>query len=219
MRLFHFLSARYGLEDIRKRRLKISRLQDLNDPFELMSIELSDAKLRNVFSNIKEQMSEANGLLCFSRKWTNPVQWSHYADKHRGLCLGFEVPESYVKPVEYIARRLAREAELLREGSLDRRGVERFLYAKYSHWKYEQEVRCFLSLEEKDKELATGLYFESFSKELKLVQVIVGARSEVSRADLGNALGNLAAEVAVFKARLAFKSFSVVRNKKNSLWA
>jgi hypothetical protein len=40
-------------------------------------------------------------MLCFSRDWHNPVQWSHYADKHRGICLGFDVPDSLLVPVQY----------------------------------------------------------------------------------------------------------------------
>ncbi len=42
--------------------------------------------------------------------WSNPVIWAHYGDKHRGLCLGFEVPEMHGDPendeshhVNYIA--------------------------------------------------------------------------------------------------------------------
>jgi hypothetical protein len=218
MRLFHFLSARHGLDDIRRRRLKVSRLEDLNDPFELLGIELSDAGLRKVFLNIKDQMSAANGLLCFSRKWSNPVLWSHYADKHRGVCLGFEVSDCFAKPVEYLPRRLARETLQLVEGSLDKHSVERLLYAKYAHWRYEQEVRCFLSLGDEERDESSGHYFAGFSKEMRLVQAIVGARSNVSRADVGAALGDLAPEVTAFKARLAFKSFSVVRNRMSALW-
>ena len=26
------------------------------------------------------------GMLCFSKGWHNPVQWSHYTDKHKGIC-------------------------------------------------------------------------------------------------------------------------------------
>jgi hypothetical protein len=41
MRLYYFLDKTYGLEDISKRRLKISLLNDLNDPFELFGMQLS----------------------------------------------------------------------------------------------------------------------------------------------------------------------------------
>jgi hypothetical protein len=37
-RAYHFISLQHGLDDLRQRHLKISRLDDLNDPFELWAI-------------------------------------------------------------------------------------------------------------------------------------------------------------------------------------
>jgi hypothetical protein len=218
VRVFHFICEKYGLDDIRMRRLKISRIQDLNDPFELLSIELSNKHLRHAFHATKETLSRNRGILCFSTKWSNPVQWSHYADKHLGLCLGFDVPDNHLLTVSYTAKRLLAEAEqLLARGRSDERTMRRLLSTKFAHWKYEHEVRCFVTLEDQDPQ--TKLYFAEFSDKLKLAQIVVGARSSLSRAGLGGALGDLAKGVDVFKARLAFKSFKVVRNKDQSLWA
>jgi hypothetical protein len=36
MRLYHFIRERFGLEAIRDSRLKISRINELNDPFEFL---------------------------------------------------------------------------------------------------------------------------------------------------------------------------------------
>lgn len=93
MRVYHFLSRNYGLEDIRLRRLKIATLDDLNDPFEMLGMALRDLELRQAFRATKAKMAERAGLLCFSRHWRNPVQWSHYAERHQGLCLGFDIPD------------------------------------------------------------------------------------------------------------------------------
>ena len=57
-----------------------------------------------------------------------------------------------------------------------------------------------------------------FSDRLAIKQVIVGAVSSISRADIDEALGSLATEVETSKARLAFSSFNVVRQRKASLW-
>jgi hypothetical protein len=35
MRVYYFVPANYGLENIIKQRVKIARLNELNDPFEL----------------------------------------------------------------------------------------------------------------------------------------------------------------------------------------
>src|SRR6185437_3975601 len=112
MELFHFICEKHGLDGIRNGRLKISEIQDLNDPFELLPFKLSNKDLRDALHKTKEQISSNRGMLCFSKTWSNPVLWSHYADKHRGLCLGFAVPDNFSMPVRYTAKRL--DPEILR---------------------------------------------------------------------------------------------------------
>jgi hypothetical protein len=36
-----------------------------------------------------------------SRSWENPVLWSHYAEGHKGVCLGFDVKEELLEEVKY----------------------------------------------------------------------------------------------------------------------
>jgi hypothetical protein len=42
MKVYKFLDAHYGLKSLSEKRLKISTLKDLNDPFELLPYELSN---------------------------------------------------------------------------------------------------------------------------------------------------------------------------------
>lgn len=218
MRVFHFINRQFGLEDLRRRRIKIATLGDLNDPFELFCIDLSNKELRFAFRRMKDKLAASSGMLCFSRSWQNPVQWSHYAEKHKGLCLGFDVPDNTLLEVSYTGKRLADEANaIVASGRSDKETMKRFLSTKYRHWSYENEVRCFFALEEADRE--TGLFFADFSPTLILKQVIVGSASTINRHELADALGDLAGSVEAFQARLAFKSFRVVRQHKESLWS
>jgi hypothetical protein len=131
--------------------------------------------------------------------------------------LEFDVPEAELLSVSYKRRRLVTDAEkILKDGRLDAGLIERFLGTKYSHWRYEHESRHFVRLPEPDPD--TGKYFAPFSEKLRLSGVIVGALSPASRAELRDALGGLAGSVRSFKARLAFRSFRVVRQRKGSLW-
>lgn len=199
------------------RRLKIATLHDLNDPFELFSIDLSNEGVRRMFNELKDELAKNRGMICFSRDWHNPVQWSHYAAKHQGICLGFEVPDTNVIQVKYTRTRLVAEAEaLVSTRQLDKATMLRFLSTKYAHWRYENEVRGFVTLEDRDNE--TSLFFNEFSDSLRLVQVIVGAESSVTRSALRDALGDLAPQVDVLKARLAFRTFRVVRQRNEKLW-
>lgn len=98
----------------------------------------------------------------------------------------------------------------------DDKALIKVFFTKYAHWKYENEVRCFVTLEERDPE--KNLYFVDFSDELKLKEVIVGANSPITKIDIQKALGGQLSFVTVFKVRLAFNTFRVVRQKNETLW-
>lgn len=107
MRAYHFLKHGYGLEAVRRRRLKIARISALNDPFEFMSFSLRRRGDRQLFEHWRDGMDKDHGLLCFSSRSTNPVQWSHYAENHTGVCLGFDIPDELIMEVKTYKARLA----------------------------------------------------------------------------------------------------------------
>lgn len=152
MRAYHFVKADYGFEDIRLRRLKVATFDELNDPFELLGFNLRDKTLRRGLPVVKERAGEKMGLLCFSRNWHNPVMWSHYGDRHTGLCLGFEVPDHGMLKVMYSRRRVPVALEDFERPSRDMDFVLTCLFTKYSHWRYEDEVRLLVRLEETERD-------------------------------------------------------------------
>ncbi|MEH6544589.1 MAG: DUF2971 domain-containing protein [Porticoccaceae bacterium] len=107
MRVFHFRDEKYGIKSIKDRRLKISRIMELNDPFEFPGADLSNPEFRKAINKTKKQISNNTGILCHSKDWHNPVQWSHYADNHKGVCLGFEISKRWLAKVEYADERLS----------------------------------------------------------------------------------------------------------------
>lgn len=216
MRVYHFLNAKYGLEALKNRRLKVSRIGDLNDPFELLGTDLSNRELRRAFLEMKNALGRNHGLLCFSKRWRNPVLWSHYADRHCGLCLGFDVPDDLLMSVTYTTKRTASDKLFSHDRSIKEIEIKRLLITKFSYWRYEDEVRCFVSLTDKNPD--NGHYFFEFSNELNLTQVLVGAEARISRRDIKKALGEDNSHVEQFKTRAAFKTFNVVRNREQSLW-
>lgn len=217
MRLYHFVSEQHGLTNIAKRRVKIAQIDDLNDPFELRAFSLSDRRVRAAFEKTRAAMAAARGMLCFSKGWQNPVQWSHYADRHRGICLGFDVRSDICEEVKYSRKLVVPDMQTLLRLDEDAADAMRpWFLTKYSHWRYEREVRIFAELNDVDPE--TGLYFAEFSDVLELREVIVGANCGLSREVLHTALGDLATVVKAFKARLAFRSFRVVRQRAEHMW-
>lgn len=216
MRVYHFVDWDYGLDDIRRRRLKIATIKDVNDPFELVPSS-RDGIVRQRFRLWREQFDQHFGMLCFSRNWRNPVQWSHYAAKHTGLSLGFDIPTKLLTNVRYTAKRLQVRVDVIEGGGPNaQKEMLRVLATKYEHWRYESEVRIFTRLNDKDPN--TGLYFADFSRRMSLKEVIVGPLSTVMRDEVRDALGTLAQRVNVYKARLAFRTYRVTRQRNPPLW-
>jgi hypothetical protein len=218
MRVYHFLNRKYGLQDLRYRQLKIARISGLNDPFELLGPSCPTRELWHGFQFIKQSINSRMGLLCFSASWQNPVQWSHYADRHKGLCLGFDIPDRLLDRVTYVSKRPAINVELINSNpELVQGELKRLLTTKYAHWRYEREYRHFVPLQGDFD--SKEIFFQPFCKGMKLKEIIVGHCSQIRRKDLFEAFGpKRMREVEVFKARLAFRSFKVVRQKNESLW-
>ena len=63
-----------------------------------------------------------------------------------------------------------------------------------------------------------GLYFSDFSQRMSLKEVIVGPLSTVGRDELHKALGTMGKRVEVYKARLAFRTYTVTRQLNPALW-
>jgi|SRR6185312_15311072 len=213
MRLYNLSDATHTLINISLKRMKVSRIADLNDPFELLSVNLRDKRLRDGFRAAKEKIHSENGVLCFSRSWSNPVLWSHYADKHRGMCLGFDVDDRCVMPVSYETdlTKFAPNASAS-ETILTRKYMKKLLSTKFKDWAYEDEVRVYVELDPRTVE--AGLYFADFSEKMQLREIILGARCEVPISKARELAGLFPHKVHVIKSRLAFTKFSVVENRQ-----
>jgi Protein of unknown function (DUF2971) len=176
MRVYYMTSADHAFSNLQHGRLKIAEFEDMNDPFECLAVDLRKGELRQAFFNVKSELAKTRGAICFSRGYSNPVLWSHYADKHRGVCLGFDVPNALVMPMKYDAKRLPEFLPHLLTGdqSAQEQAMNRLLSTKFADWRYENEVRLFASLDERDPK--SGHCFVEFGDKLKLKEVLLGPR-------------------------------------------
>ncbi|MGH8309809.1 MAG: DUF2971 domain-containing protein [Steroidobacteraceae bacterium] len=93
--------------------------------------------------DLRFKMRRDTRIFCMSAEQCHPLQWSHYADRHRGLCLHLRCaagkPLGLARRVEY---RTDREPILL---PLERQShdeiVERLILLKADFWSYEREYR------------------------------------------------------------------------------
>lgn len=104
IKLYKFVDSRYGLWDLCERKIKISRLEDLNDPFELKVVRTPWPEINQIFEDLRIDFSKKYGLLCFCKDWRSQVLWAHYAENHQGLCFGFEICKDNVREVKYVEK-------------------------------------------------------------------------------------------------------------------
>ncbi|WP_293960213.1 DUF2971 domain-containing protein [Sneathiella sp.] len=153
-----------------------------------------------------------------SKEWQHPLLWSHYAESHRGMCLGFDViDDGTFSKVRYLSRREnLKDFGYTSMNEFTETDMKKLLFSKFNVWSYESEYRSFCTLEENEED--SNLYFCPFSMHMKLSEIIIGERSNVTRDQVANALGNYGKDILAFKARCAFRDFRIVRNQNKSAW-
>lgn len=100
MKLYYLTSEKWAKVILHERRLKLSTIAELNDPFELLGASIGEPAARKVLRYVQGRVADTFGLVCMSTTWQSPVMWAHYGDKHKGVCLGFEVIEHGLREVK-----------------------------------------------------------------------------------------------------------------------
>lgn len=212
MRVYYYTAHEYALSNIINERIKISLLDELNDPFELLGIDLSDEKFRNAFVAGRDAIAKTYGIVSFSTGWNNPLLWAHYGDKHKGICLGFDVDDSHIKEVSYFSDKLIVAVDMGNQyGGLTENTIEKLMCRKYIKWDYENEVRIIVPLKIKEN---SGFYFIDFNGNLQLKEVILGPRSHLEIKNVAKYLCSYRSEVKILHSRIAFTDkYEVVQNE------
>lgn len=99
------------------------------------------AEIKKMLDLVLNDFKTQTGVTCFSKSFKKTLMWSHYANKHSGICLGFNIfPVSdgftllevndadEIKPLNYFQKKSI--------------ALMYWLYTKSSIWSYEEEVRA-----------------------------------------------------------------------------
>lgn len=206
MKIYHFLKDRYAKEAILNSRLKVSLFDQLNDPFELSCFNLRNHQLREAHKGYREELTKKYGMISFSKDYKNPLMWGHYADRHRGVCLGFEASVEDLVEVQYQAERLRIENRTF----ATEKDVQDLLSIKYKDWSYEKEIRLITNLEQVEK--VADMYFEPFGARLKLVEINLGFQCQTSMEEYECLLKSMELDsLYLNKLSLAVSLFGVTR--------
>jgi hypothetical protein len=208
-RLYHFTSAEYAISNIVFKRLKVARFSSLNDPFEMLARKAATFQDQRGFEENRSKFDREHGLLCFSEDWTDPVLWAHYGARHRGICLGFDIEEGFVRKIVYQNERFSDiEARSKTEDGI----VELLLYTKFESWKYERKWRIRLKLS--DLESEGDLRFYSLDGRVKLTEVIIGVECDIATEAVRSLVSNHHPDTNTVRGRLGLGFFKIVPDEK-----
>jgi len=199
MTLYKYMRADYALEFIRTGMIKVSTLEDVNDPDEFMPnfiLTLPDSRRTSALSlpDAKEQFKRgwcsAHGFISLSATWDNNAMWGIYGDRLRGMVLQFEVaPESQVFPVKYNNSRPNFTEHACR--NLDDEKGRCFYGQKGLAWQHEQEWRILVGYRDwVVKTLPNGkeIFFKKLDSLMMLRGVLLGSYCSKTIRDVRMAL-------------------------------
>lgn len=194
MLVYRFLHAQYALQALQTQRLKVGRVSELNDPMDCAPRVVNysprhvDVLNRKFEQEILDGAANTFGLLCFSEAVNDPVVWSHYADSHRGIALGFDFNRGEdLMPVTYSDERCDLDYATLfnKDGTISRNALVQGFTRKAKSWIYEREHRFFIPL---DSCNMVGEHYFYHMPKLSLRQVVLGVRCRFNANDISRAL-------------------------------
>jgi hypothetical protein len=157
------------------------------------------------------------GMISFSSQISDPVLWSHYADSHRGIAIGFEVPNTspQIQQVKYSNDRPAidfEEAEKLRINGLPTdefvmKIITEGFSQKAKSWEYEQEYRKFVYLNR--CKMVGSHYFE---EKISPSYVVLGFRCTITEEDIKRLFAKMSLPIGrkVVRARFDNKRYTLL---------
>ena len=179
------------------------------NPFERITLQKFEEKLqkpnfiKRIFENdinnknlnIREILSNMYVICSLSEFWSENLMWSHYASKHKGICIGINFDDQFIKSminkkVKYVSLDEKPIVPYLFLYKIDdekqRKILRKVIFTKTTNWKYEDEFR-FLS--EKDyckqekrvtEEGKDCIYYYKQLKIDTIKEIYIGANSNYS---------------------------------------
>ena len=199
MKLYKYMSADFGLEVLKTRKIKVSTILDANDPNEWRPVcpDLKNGvddylKVPRFRAQFRYLWAYKYGFISLSSRWDNIVMWGHYADKCRGVVVEFTCKEEVpLQKIDYTdIRYVLDEAELC---STDTDKIERLVARKAKAWEYEKEYRLLVDLRAcTTRRIGNNtLFFSGIENAaIRLSGIMLGPESTVTLYDVHDAMGS-----------------------------
>lgn len=157
--------------------------------------ELKEKFSAEIIQKVKEVRNNAL-LSCFSKRYDSILMWSHYGNKHKGICVEFDRPDKDFLDVKYSKNRCKFDLEdttrrvlgyMLSNDKADVNDknlikcISKPFIVKSLDWKYEEEVRCILS--PNSEGVSTKENLSLYTMPTNITKIYVGCKVDNKSAD------------------------------------
>ena len=96
------------------------------------------------FADVFDEGKKNIGITCFSKSPFKTLMWSHYAEKHSGVCIGFSFKNSAGDGLIQMEVNYADKIVPMSFYKNQTESIYNWLFTKSKIWEYEEEVRRLL---------------------------------------------------------------------------
>ncbi len=173
---------KYTIVDLINENLFFNDPKQFNDPFDCPIYRGDNYRNHKSLSNVLDKIR----VTCFSSYENSILMWSHYADSHKGICIGYIIDDKYCKENNVIFEKVKyKKHEFINKNPEEYEGLlEDSFLIKNNEWCYENEYRMISYNMKKDKieapeikEIIFGI--NTTKEEVELVKKILCDKNEV----------------------------------------
>ncbi len=182
MILYKYLPSKIGIKVLTNSSIRFTQPAALNDPFESLwifdedslneTLKATESMYKVEFGrpmsdnerlelpflverevlNLPKEFSKVIGLLSLSKENNVSLMWSHYANEHKGLVIGFDselfqAESQYTELTEVEYSKVRPIYSSSKDEKAGWKQLEKLLFTKSINWQYEKEFRSIVRLE------------------------------------------------------------------------
>lgn len=173
-----------GVDILRHKVLKISPIDEFNDPFEFKLAKSDDENINKAVNAVYKYQKESYRVVCLTAKDNNLILWSHYAKKHTGILIKFNTELITVNGVKLSERleKVIYSNDMIKIpdnfSTLGRDAQQEIIfkntYRKFTDWIYEEEYRAIVDFDHAENKRYIELAPES------ILEVVLGMNCDLS---------------------------------------
>ncbi len=173
-----------GINVLKHKALKLSSIDDWNDPFEFRIGKSNNNNINEAVDAIYNYQKKAYRVICFTYECNNLIMWNHYSKSHTGILLKFDTTlilvnenkklSDFLEEVDYRDDMIEIPDNFLElDGQTKEKIINKNTYRKYTDWQYESEYRAIVAFDHIENKRYIDITPES------ILEVILGLNCDL----------------------------------------